>query len=250
MNVCGTSPPPRPGNTPSLEDYFEGENGGVERVEGTGIPKKHLYERLGVSEVLEDFGGVAFGFDGGPDGLDFAGFADEERTADDAHEFASHELLLLPGAVGGDGFVIGVAEQRKIEFEFGLEQGLGFDRVGARAEDGHFEMIELLFCVTKLGRFDDSTGGVGFGKEKEEDAFAFEILEGDGFVFVGLQAERGGFVAGLEHRDPLLCWTVSVRMRCGQVYAEILRQSSSDCLRMTSSPCYNELGRQKISIRL
>jgi hypothetical protein len=199
MNVCGTSPPPRPGNTPSLEDYFEGENGGVERVEGTGIPKKHLYERLGVSEVLEDFGGVAFGFDGGPDGLDFAGLADEERPADDAHEFAPHELLLLPGAVGFDGFVIGIAEQGEIEFKLGLEQGLGFDRIGARAEDGHFEFVELLFCVAKLGRLDDSTGGVGFGEEEKQDALALKILESDSLVFVGLQAERGGFVTGLEH---------------------------------------------------
>ena len=98
--------------------------------EGTGIPKKHLSERLGVSEVVEDFGGVAFGFDGGPDGFDFAGLADEERTADDAHEFASHELFLLPGAVSFDGFVAGIAEQREIKFEFGLEQSLGFDRIG------------------------------------------------------------------------------------------------------------------------
>ncbi|HEV2195399.1 MAG TPA: hypothetical protein VGR55_07435 [Candidatus Acidoferrum sp.] len=142
---------------------------------------------------------MAFGVDGGPDGFDFAGFADEERAADDAHEFASHELLLLPGAEGRDGFVIGVAKQREIEFEFGFEQGLRFDGVGARAEDGHFELVELPFCVAKLGRFDDSTGRVGFGKEKEENALTFEVFEADGFVFVGLQAERGGFVAGLEH---------------------------------------------------
>ena len=85
---------------------------------------------LDLGEVVEDFGGVAFGFDGGPDGFDFAGLADEERTADDAHEFASHELFLLPGAVGFNGFVAGVTEQREVEFEFGLEQGLGFDRIG------------------------------------------------------------------------------------------------------------------------
>ena len=76
---------------------------------------------LGFGEVLEDFGGVAFGFDGRPNGFDFPSFADEEGAADDAHEFASHELLLLPGAVGFDGFVIGIAEQGKIEPIFGLE---------------------------------------------------------------------------------------------------------------------------------
>jgi hypothetical protein len=149
--------------------------------------------------VFEDFGGVAFGFDGGPDGFNFAGLADEERTADNAHEFASHELFLLPGAVGFDGFVIGIAEQREIESVFGLEQGLGFHGVGAEAKDGDFALIELLFCVAKLGRLDDSTRRVGFGEEEKQDAFALEVFEGDGFVFVGLEAERGCFVTELEH---------------------------------------------------
>jgi hypothetical protein len=166
---------------------------------GTGIPKKHLYERLGVGEVFEDFGGVAFGFDGGPKGFNLAGFADEERAADDAHEFASHELFLLPGAEGFDGFVIGIAQQREIESVFGLEQGLAFDGIGAEAKDGDFAVIELLFCVAKLGRLDDSTGSVGFGEEEKQDALALEVLQSDGFVFVGLEAERRGFVAGLEH---------------------------------------------------
>ena len=148
---------------------------------------------------------MAFGFDGGPDGLDFAGVANEERTADDAHEFASHELLLLPGTVGGDGFVIGIAEQGKIELVLGFEQGLRFHRIGAHAEDGHIELIELLSCVAKLGRLDDSTGCVGFGEEEKENAATFEILQRDGFVFVGLEAEGGGFVAGLEHGIPW--WT-------------------------------------------
>ena len=138
------------------------------------MPRAFVTLRLG--EVLEDFGGVAFGFGGGPGGLDFAGFADEERAADDAHEFASHELLLLPGAVGGDGFVAGIAEQEKIEFEFRSEGRLGLDRIGTHAKDGDFELIELLFCVAKLGRLDDSTGGIGFREEEKEDAAALEIF--------------------------------------------------------------------------
>ena len=63
------------------------------------------------------------------------------------------------------------------------------------------QFIELLFCVAKLGRFDDSTGGVGFGKEKKQNAPALEIFERDEFVFVGPEAEGRGFVAGLEHGD-------------------------------------------------
>lgn len=147
--------------------------------------------------MFQNFCGVAFGFDGGPHRFDFSGLADEKGAANDAHEFASQELFLLPDAVGLDGFVVGIAEQGKIESVFGLEQSLRFNRIRARAEDGDFQPIELLLCVAKLGRFDDSTRGVGFGEEKEEDAFALEVFERDGFVFVGLQSERGGFVAGL-----------------------------------------------------
>src|SRR5690348_17672956 len=47
MNVCETSPPPRLGDTPSLEHHFEGESAGLKPFGGTGIPKKHLYERRG-----------------------------------------------------------------------------------------------------------------------------------------------------------------------------------------------------------
>ena len=178
--------------------------------------------------MLEDFGGVAFGFDGGPDSFDFAGFADEKRAADDAHEFASHELLLLPGAVGFESFVLGVTEQRKIELVLCLEQGLGFDRIGARAEDGHFEFVELLFGVAKLGRFDDSTGGVGFGEEEKEDAFALEILKRDSFVFVGSEAQGWCFVAGLEHGD-----------EASDSLAEIVRALALPVLR---GPCRSSCG--------
>jgi len=57
---------------------------------------------------------VAFGLDEGPDVFDFAGSADEEGTADDAHEVAAHELFFLPGAEFLDGLMGGVAEQREI----------------------------------------------------------------------------------------------------------------------------------------
>jgi hypothetical protein len=125
---------------------------------------------------LENFGGVAFGFDKGPHGFDFAGFADEEGAADDAHEGAAHELFFLPGAEFLDGFVGGIAEQREIEQVFFLEGRESFDRVGAHAEDGDAELVEVLFCVTKLGRFYRSTSGVGFGVEEQEDTAASEVF--------------------------------------------------------------------------
>jgi hypothetical protein len=138
---------------------------------------------------------MAFGFDEGPDVFDLTSLADEEGAADDAHEGAAHELLFLPGTEFLDGLVGRVAEQREIEILLGLEGGLGIDGIGAHAEDGDAVLVEIFFCVTKLGRFDGSTGSVGFGVEKEEDALAGEVFERDGLVFVGFQAEGGGFGA-------------------------------------------------------
>jgi hypothetical protein len=143
---------------------------------------------------------VAFGSDEGPDFLDFAGFADEEGAADDAHGRLAHELLFLPGAEFLDGFVVGIAEQGEIETLVFLEGGLGLYGIGAHSKDGDAELVEVFFCVTKLGRFYRSTGRVCSGEEKEEDAVSREVFERDFFVFVGFEAERGGFGADFEHR--------------------------------------------------
>jgi hypothetical protein len=142
---------------------------------------------------------VAFGFDEGPDVLDFAGLADEEGTADDAHEGAAHKLFFLPGAEFLDDLVGGIAEQGEIEILLGFEGGLAFNGIGAHAENGHAVLVKIFFCVTKLGRFDGSTAGVGFGVKEEEDELAGEVFEGDSFAFVRWEAEGGGFGADLEH---------------------------------------------------
>lgn len=155
--------------------------------------------------ALEDSGGVAFGFDEGPDFFDLAGFADEEGAADDAHEGAAHELFFLPSAQFRDGLVRGIREQGKVEIVLGFEGSLGFDRIGAQADDGHAVLVEVFFCVTKLGRFDGSTGSVGFGVEEEEDALAFEISEREIGTVVGFETEAGGFGAWFEH------WELSSR---------------------------------------
>jgi hypothetical protein len=72
---------------------------------------------------------------------------------------------------------------------------LGFDGIGAHAEDGYTEFVKVFFCVAKLGRFDGSTRGIGFRVEEEEDLLSGEVLEGDGLAVVGLEAGGGGFGA-------------------------------------------------------
>ena len=150
-------------------------------------------------DALEDNGGVAFGFDEGPDFFDLAGFADEEGATDDAHESAAHELFFLPSTEFRDDFVSGIREQGEIKIVLGLERSLGFNGISAQADDGHVVLVEVFFCVTELGRLDGSTGSVGFGVEEEEDALAFEVSQGDRCVVVCFETEAGGFSAWFEH---------------------------------------------------
>jgi hypothetical protein len=53
----------------------------------------------------------------------------------------------------------------------------------------------LLLCVAKLGRFDGSTGGVGFGVKEEEDALAGEVFKREFAAVVGWKTEGGDFGA-------------------------------------------------------
>jgi len=119
---------------------------------------------------------VPFGSDQRPDGFDLACFADEERAADNAHEFAAHELFLLPGAKFLNEFVGRVAEQRKVQIQLGFEGSLGFHGIGAEPQDGDAQFLEVFMCVAKLGRFDDSTRSVGLGIEEEQDALAGKVF--------------------------------------------------------------------------
>jgi hypothetical protein len=57
----------------------------------------------------------------------------------------------------------------------GLETRQRFFRIAACTQNHHAQLVELLLCVTKLGRFDGSTGGVGLREEKEEHALAAKI---------------------------------------------------------------------------
>ena len=118
---------------------------------------------------------MAFDFDGIPDFLDFAVGADQKTAADDALEQAAHEFFPAPRAVGFDHPVRGIAEQREIELPLVAEFLQGLQSIRAGSEYGHTQLIELLFCVAKLGRFDRSTWGVRLRKKEEQDAAAFEV---------------------------------------------------------------------------
>ena len=124
----------------------------------------------------EDFGGVAFGFDGVPDLFNFAVGADQKTAADNSFEKTAHEFFPAPCAVGFDHLVRGIAEQRKIELPLVAEPLQGLQSIRAGTEDGYTQLIELLFCVAKLGRFDRSTRRIRLRKKEEQDAAALEVF--------------------------------------------------------------------------
>ena len=110
---------------------------------------------------------MTFGFDWVPDLFDFAIGADQKTAADNSLEQAAHEFLAAPRAIGFDHLVRGIAEQREIELPLVAEILQSLQGIGADSEYGDTQLIELRFCVAKLGRFDRSTRGVCFWKKEE-----------------------------------------------------------------------------------
>ena len=100
---------------------------------------------------------MAFRFHVVPDVFDFPVGADQERAAHDSQERAAEEFLHASRSVRFDQLEFRIAEQRKVYFVFFLERGLRLHGIAAGAQDGYAQTIELLFCVTKLGRLDRST---------------------------------------------------------------------------------------------
>jgi len=142
---------------------------------------------------------VAFCFDVIPNVFEFAVGADEKRAADDAEKRAAEEFFHAARAVGFNRLQIRIAEEIEVEFLLSFERGLRLDGVAAHPEDDHAQLVELLLCVTKLGRFGRSTGSVGFRIEKEHDSFAEVIGERDVVAGVVFQAKCGGFVTNFQH---------------------------------------------------
>ena len=110
---------------------------------------------------------MAFRFYVVPDVLDLAVRADEKRATHNSQERLAQEVFHASRAVGLDHFKIGVAQQRKIQLLLFLEAGLRFYGIPAGSQDDHIQLVELLLCVTKLGRFGRSTRGVSLRKEKQ-----------------------------------------------------------------------------------
>lgn len=152
-------------------------------------------------EFGEDFGGVAFGADGVPDFFDFAFGIDKKAAANNAEERASEKLLHASRSVCFDSFEIGIAKKIEVQLVLSFETSLSFYGVAAHPNDRRVQFIEFFLCVAKLGRFDRSTGSIGFGKQKEDDASAAEVGKRDIGAGVVFELEHWSLVAGFEHES-------------------------------------------------
>ena len=152
-------------------------------------------------EFGQDLGGVPLRSDGVPHSFDFAVRVDEKAAANNSQKRLSQKFLHPPRAVGFDCFQVWIAEEIEVELVLRFEAGLGFDGVTAQADDDRVELVEMFLRVAKLGRFDGSTGGVGFGKEKEDDAMTAEVGQRDVGARVVFQAKGRGLVTGFEHEE-------------------------------------------------
>jgi hypothetical protein len=90
--------------------------------------------------------------------------------------------------------VRGVAQQRKIELLFDFEACKRFLRISACAENLNTEFVEVLLGVTKLGRFDRSTGRVRFREEEQHGAPALQVLQREFAAIVHFQVKVWRFV--------------------------------------------------------
>lgn len=149
-----------------------------------------------LAQRLQYFSGVILGAGFFPHAFDVAIGADEERAAHDAEKRLAEELLHAARAVGFDGLEFRVAEQREIDFEALLELEHGVLRIAAAAENGRVGLIELLFRVAKLGRFADSTAGVGLDEEIEHHALAAKIAQRH---LPALRIRQAKFRRGITH---------------------------------------------------
>ena len=118
---------------------------------------------------------MPFRFDGVPHLLDSSIVADEYAAPHYSLERAAHKLLPSPKTIRFNHFVVGVAQEGEIELVFLFETQQRFHRIGAHTNNLNLQRVEVLLCVTKLGRFHGSTRCVGLRIEKEQCALALKI---------------------------------------------------------------------------
>lgn len=140
---------------------------------------------------------MAFGFHLAESLLQLSIRADHERAPLDAHHLLAVHVLFLPDFESLGDFLFGIGEQCEVQFVFVREFLLRFGFIRRDAQYDCAGFLELLVVVTKLGRFNRSTGRIGLGKEIEDHGFALEILQRHLLAVLVEQSEVGRFIIGI-----------------------------------------------------
>ena len=102
---------------------------------------------------------------------------------------------------------------------------VGFDGVGADAEDGDIFGLKLGVVVAEVASFFCAAGGVVAGVEVEDDGLAFEVAEGDLVALAVGEGEVGGSVADV------YCHSVLFLLNSSWVSSlEVFYKNDIDCL--------------------
>ena len=123
---------------------------------------------------------------------------DYERRAQDAHVFASVHRLLGPHAVSLADRMVGVRQQREVQFVFVAEIPVRLFAVGAYADDAESHPGQFGLAVAQAFGLQRAARGVVLGIEIEYRALSAEVGERQRFAVLGRGLEIGGHLPCLQ----------------------------------------------------
>ena len=110
------------------------------------------------------------------DVFDFSVRPDQEGGAGDPHDLLAVHVFLFHYTVSVAYFLVDVGQECVGQLVFFLEFLLFCGRVGGDPEDYGTGLLNFFVCVTKLGRLNGSTRGIGLRIKEQHHGFAAEIL--------------------------------------------------------------------------
>src|SRR6266576_1116157 len=132
------------------------------------------------------------------DARELALLVHDECRANDAHELPPVERLLTPHAPRLRDLVVGVGEQRELQPVLVGELQLLLDRVGADADHGGLQLLQLWERVLQVARLLRAPRGVGLRVEVHDDALPLEARQAHELAVLVLQRECRRLVADRE----------------------------------------------------
>jgi hypothetical protein len=125
-------------------------------------------------------------------------------------------LRRFGGAVRQTDLVVGIAQQRKVEFLLLREFAIGFDAVEGSADDLDVLRGVLGGEVSEPETFGGSAGCVGLRKEPQHDFLAAKVAELHATTHVIGSLEWGSSITDFQHRSTSSCTLQQVTDHSGK----------------------------------